>query len=186
MEHYKEERMGKPNLYLRLRNLEDLKTFQQITMVSSKSLAFGVFLALFGAVVAGGSKDYGEDCTILGQLGNIFKSNDNDDPNACITEKGLFCGPSSKCICTPPTVWEKSGILSIFKGGKCVIAANLPCVGKEAVCVANAACGDGTVSYCKCNEGYTAKDGYCSGSSRNFLNVLYIVGLLLSYLMLTH
>jgi hypothetical protein len=162
----------------------------------SKSLAFGVFLALFTVIVAEGSKDHGESCSLIGQLGNFFKSDENDDPNGCNSSKGLICNPiSSKCICPPSNIWENSGLLSFIKGGKCVIAANMPCIGKDANCGSNAFCGDETISTCKCKEGYSARDGHCTsdnplftlnGSGQKSLNALYIFGLLVSYLMLNH
>ena len=152
-------------------------------MVSNKILVFVGLLALAATVSAGGRRDYDDECSITSQVSNIFTSDSNDDPNACNTDKGLICGPSRRCTCLPGHVFEKSGILSVFSGGKCVVAANFPCSSKESTCAANAECD----RICRCREGYHAKDGFCSnGSGKISISAFYLIGLIASYFLLIH
>jgi len=143
-----------------------------------------VILSIVLTTCLAGKRQYGEECSTLSQIGQIFTGNDNDNPNACDTSKGFFCN-GGKCGCQPGNVYEKGIIGGLFGTGQCYVAANIPCLGRE--CTSNAKCGDDTSSLCSCKDGYHSRDGYCTNGSNKSVGAsyLYLIAMLLSYFVLT-
>jgi len=151
-----------------------------------KGLMFNLLVVLTIVALSEAKKDFHEECSTLAQIGNIFSSEKNDDPEGCDTDKGLVC-LASKCVCgNPATVYEKGVLFGLFGGGGCVGAANSPCYGKDSSCVSNSACRSDTLSICMCNEGYHSKNGMCTnaGVQLGGTSVVYVALLFLSYIVL--
>jgi len=125
---------------------------------------------LVAMVAAGGSKDYGDECSIGGQILNIITSDKDDNPNACNTDKKLVC-LTGKCMCNPGLVYEKGLFGLNVYGHGCKSPANMPC-GRESNCVSNSRCDvDSSISLCRCNDGYhTTTEGLCSNGANAMIS----------------
>jgi len=122
---------------------------------------------LTASVSAGGKKDFEQECSMLSQVSNVFTKEQNDEPNACNTDKGLIC-VGNKCKCSPGKAYEQGILGGVFGGGTCVGAANRPCLPNDEStrCVSHAECTGQGLGLCTCKEGYSATlEGHCSNAS---------------------
>jgi len=125
-----------------------------------------IFVTSLLWIQIGGRRNFGEDCEVVAQIGNIFTAPQNENPKGCNSANGLVCSLiSRKCVCRAGLVYQK-GILGTgifgFGGGKCLTAAFSPCREGSSTCVDYAAC-KGIVSLCACRDRYKAtNDGFCA------------------------